>query len=118
MSTDVDNTIYGGNGYKIEHSITKDNDPDGSKVAAAGLAGLTGSISATPDGTPIHASLSIPLTERSAKPGTYYGRITGTNIDAHMWPTYDGAYVYVIIESGDGEIEGVTKVKAKAVRKI
>lgn len=118
MSTDVDTTIYGGNGYEFEYPIAKKNDPDGAKVPATGLAGLTGFISATPDGAAIHASLSVPLVERSAKSGTYYGRITGANIDAHMWPTYDNQYVYVVIEDASGEIEGSTKVKAKAVRKV
>lgn len=118
MSTEIDNTIYGGNGYEFEYPILKKNDPDGSKVPAVGLVGLTGRVSATPNGVAIHATLSVALTERSGKQGTYFGRITGANIDANLIPLYDQKAVYVVVADAAGEIRGNTQVKVKAARKV
>jgi hypothetical protein len=122
MPTEVDPTIYGGNGYEFEHPITKRDDTTGARVPATGLAGLTGHVSATEGGPAIHATLSTALQERSAKPGTYFGRLLGSNINAHLFPAsgtnYDGQYVWVVIEDSTGEVQGNTKVKAKALRKI
>lgn len=118
MATEIDNTIYGGNGYEFEYPILKKNDPDGAKVPANGLAGITGHIAATEDGNPIHVTLSVALAERSAKPGTYFGRILGANIDAHLSPTYDNKDVHIVIKDATGEIRGDTKVKYKPVRKV
>lgn len=118
MSTEIDNTIYGGNGYEFEYPIVKKSDPDGSKVPATGLAGITARVAAVENGATIHASLTIPLVERSAKPGTYFGRILGANIVAHLSPAYDNKDVWIVVADAAGEIEGNTKVKFKPVRKV
>jgi hypothetical protein len=118
MATETDNTIYGGNGYEFEFPITKKDDATGAKVPATGLVELNGHISATEGGGPIDASLLANLTERSAKPGTYFGRILGSNIEAHLFPAYDGQNVFIVVTDAVGEIQGNVKVKAKANRRI
>lgn len=118
MTTEIDSTIYGGNGYEFEYPILKKNDPDGTKIAATTLGGLTARLAADPNGAAIHASLSVPLAERSAKPGTYFGRILGANIDANLIPNYAEKDVYIVVTDATGEIKGNTKVKVKAVRKV
>jgi hypothetical protein len=115
---EIDNTIYGGNGYEFEYPIVKKDDTTGAKVPATGLVGLTGRIAAEENGPPIHATLDVGLTERSAKQGTYFGRILGSNIVAHLSPDYDNKYVYVVIEDATGEIQGNTKVKYKPARRV
>jgi hypothetical protein len=118
MATEVDNTIYGGNGYEFEYPIVKKDDTTGAKVPATGLVGLTARVSATSVGAAIHASLTTPLAERRAKPGTYYGRILGANIETNLIPNYDGKTVYIVVADAAGEIRGSTAVKVKDVRKV
>jgi hypothetical protein len=118
MATEIDNTIYGGKGYEFEYPVLKKNDPDGAKVAATGVGGLTARVAAAPNGAAIHGTLSVALAERSAKPGTYFGRILGANIDTNLIPQYDGKEVYIVVSDATGEIKGNTKVHVKAVRKV
>lgn len=123
MADELDPTVYGNNGYEFEYPVLKRDDATGARVPAAGLTGLTGYISATEGGNPIHPSLSANLQERTGKPGTYYGRILGSNINAQLFPSsggtnYDGQYVWIVVKDAAGEVQGNTKVKAKALRKI
>lgn len=122
MADEIDDTIYGSNGYEFEFPIYKKDDATGAKVPATGLAGLNAHVAADEGGATIHATLQVAIAERSAKPGYYFGRILGSNILANLFPAngvnYDGKYVWIVVTDSVGEVQGSHRVKAKAKRKI
>ena len=87
-----------GNDAEPEAIVTRKNATTGATEAATGLAGLTFRLSATPNGTAIHANLSKSATERGTL-GIYYATFEGSDLTAQL-ATYVGKDVYQTF--GDG----------------
>lgn len=64
--------------------VERRNTSTGEYEPATGLTTLTCTYSATEEGSAIHSSLSVTMTERSASPGVYYAEISGTDKAAHL----------------------------------
>lgn len=87
------------NDFEPEKDITRKNTTTGAIEAATGLTGLTARISATDGGSTIHASLSVSVTERSAKAGTYSAIFQGDDLRTHLAGSV-GIIVWIVF--GDG----------------
>lgn len=106
--------LSGDNDYLIQREITTFRTTDGEKIAATGLAGGVGFLAADEGGVAIDASLSVSLTERSGKPGTYYGVIQGDDILAQL-ADYDGEDVWECVQFGSDYQEYV-RVPVRLIR--
>jgi hypothetical protein len=80
-----------GNAFVIELEVFT-RDSAGEFVPAYGLTGGTGWIAAEKGGPAIDAALQVALDARVGKPHSYYGTISGSDIDAHL---VEGQLVWV-----------------------
>lgn len=88
-----------------DNAITQKNINTGADEAATELLGLTARVSLTKRGDAIHGDLTVSTTERSAKPGTYYGFFDGDKLRTHL-PDYVGTKVYVVLQDGSHILVG------------
>ena len=91
--------LYLDNDYIPEIDLTQKHPETGLWVPAVGQAGLTFRISLSDGGSAVHASLSVAAAERSAKPGTYFTTLQGSDLRTHL-AAYIGTPVWEIF--GDG----------------
>jgi hypothetical protein len=92
-------TIYLDNDFESEFALTRKNAQTGASEAAAGLSGLTCRLSATDGGAAIHADVTINMSERASKAGTYYGVFDGDKLRTQLL-SYVGSSVWEVF--GDG----------------
>lgn len=107
--------IYLDNSYTVRHALTGDNTATGVREPATGLT-VTAMIADTQTATtPIHADLSITLTEVGAT-GEYLGVIDGAAIAARLDP-YVGQRCYEIVADGSS-FRFVTPLRVTALRPV
>lgn len=115
-----DANVYLDNRYEYDFQVTKKDANTGKMIPAVGLTDLHGFISLAPDGASIHADLDVLLTERSGKPGNYYGVLPVSTINSRIFgvgggTNLDGNALYPIAKNPDIHVY-VKGVKAKATR--
>jgi hypothetical protein len=96
--------VYKDNPYDYAWTVRKKNTATELLEPATGLTDLQGFIAATPGGATIHADLTLTLTERSGKPGSYYATVPVSAINARLFPTYDGQMVYLRVHNDDIDV--------------
>jgi hypothetical protein len=97
--TVINGDFYKDNAYEFEFYVSRKNTNSGLPEPATGLSDLSGWASGTDGGAEIHADVKIAATERSGRPGYYFGIIPGSAITARLFPssgtTYAGKPVYL-----------------------
>jgi hypothetical protein len=98
------------NDHTIIGDATGFNTTKGTQTAQSGLT-LTGFLCTTKDGTtPIHASLSVSLTEIGGT-ARYYGVLDGTDLATHL-ATYLGETIYERITGAGVNVYTAVRVLA------
>ena len=121
MSVKKDPNVYKDNTYEFEFAVTTTKDDDGSTIPATGRVDLTVSLDSDEVGTLIHTDLRVNATERTAKAGTYFGRVPGTLITTRMFTApidFNNTPVWVRGHDASGDVNVVEKIKAFRVRKV
>jgi len=103
--------LYLDNDWEFVWPGVRRNTDSGQTEPAIQLANLTAHISETPNGPPIHADLSKPMTERASTPGEYFAIVDGDKLRLHLESNYIGAKVWEVF--GDG-----INVKYNSPRKV
>ncbi len=80
----VNGDFYKDNDYEFEFYVDVKQTSDGVRIPATGLTGLSGWASATDGGAEIHADVKAAATERTDRPGYYFGIIHGDKITLRM----------------------------------
>jgi hypothetical protein len=116
MSAEAD--IYEDNDYEPEFDIQQRKTETGDLELATGLTNVSLWLAASAEGDEIHADLKVPATERTEKPGTYFGIINGDKITTRLFgnPSFDGLAVYVVCADVGQNLRVFKKRKAHATR--
>lgn len=85
----------------------------GTGITVNAMLSATNTVSATP----IHADLSIVLTEGVGSTAVFYGGWNGDKLTSRLLPTYKDAVVYVIVWSGQ-DFRVVGSVTVRDVRPL
>lgn len=96
--------LYLDNDLEVEIKLTRKATTTGLTEAAAGVTGLAAHIAATPQGSAIHADLTVNLSERSAAAGTYYGLLDGDDLTTRL-TDYVNDTVYLIVTNPAKDVE-------------
>lgn len=97
-------TLYLDNDLEVEIKLTRKATTTGLSEAAAGVTGLSAYLAATPQGSAIHADVTVSLTERSGAAGYYYGVLDGDDLTTRL-ATYLNKTVYLIVTNAAKDIE-------------
>ena len=103
------------NDYEPEYRATRKNAATGAIEAATGLTGLSARLSATDGGAPIHATMSVNLTERGTT-GIYFGVLEGDNLRTQLNPTYVGQVIFEVFGDGTNVLTSIPRL-VSAVRR-
>lgn len=93
--------------YEYEIDLTKKRGTDGEVIPASGLLDVVMTVAASSGGAPIHADLTVPMAERSAVPGRYFGVEPTSAINARLKGTYNRRKIYIRPFSSSTDIDGV-----------
>lgn len=96
--------LYLDNDLEVEIKLTRKAATTGLTEPAAGVTGLSAYIAATPQGTAIHADLSVNLSERSAAAGTYYGLLDGDDLTTRLTDSINET-VYLVVTNAAKDVE-------------
>lgn len=96
--------LYLDNDLEVDIKLTRKATTTGKTEAAAGVTGLSAYVAATPQGSAIHADVSVSLTERSAAAGTYYGVIDGDDLTTRL-TDYINETVYLVVTNAAKDVE-------------
>lgn len=113
--------IYRGNDYYVKYTVTAPDADSGAEVPVPNLV-LNIRISLTQDdplipgsGDAVHADLNKPAPALSGSPGDYACVFDGDKITAHLDESIH--HVYVIVESGVGDILANDRVSVRRIRR-
>lgn len=93
--------------YEYEVDLTKKRGSDGEVIPSTGLLDVVMTVSDVSGGAPIHADLTVPMAERSAVPGRYFGIEPTSAINARLKGTYNKKKLYIRPFSASTDIDGV-----------
>jgi hypothetical protein len=103
--------VYLDNDHEFRYRLTRAATTTGATEAAASLGSVTAHFSETDGGAAI-ATTSTALTERSAKPGSYFGILDKTTLNTALSAYANRKLFEVFVVAGDAETSEPVIVKA------
>jgi hypothetical protein len=116
MTTTIDLPLD--NNYEPRWSLKQHKTTDATLEPATGLTLTAAFVAVSTDGlsSPIHSDLSLSVTERSGKPGSYFVVFPGTALRARL-ASYVNRTIYLLIGNGTSVL-AVIAHKVKAIRQL
>lgn len=100
--------MYADQPYEYEVDLTKRRGTDGNVIPASGLVDVVMKVAAVSGGPVIHPDLQIPMVERAAVPGRYFGILGTAAINARLKGTYNRKKIYLRPSSASSDTDGVS----------
>lgn len=106
--------IKPGKDFDVIAEVVRANPQDLDTEHLEGAVGFIAWLSATKDGSPIHASLQVNLAEPSNAPGFQFGTILGADTLTYLTP-YLGRKVYLLVGTSAGDAQYVELLVVSAI---